>query len=78
LLKGGYIGFGNLNGSVIKYDHVPSRLHNPTKSALGKYGSRNNLSSNEHTLERVEKPVKDMKELDKNRNTLQLKISPRP
>lgn len=59
MLNCGSIGFGYLNGSIIKYDHVASRLHNPTKSASGKYGSRNRLSKDytneKQTAEKIKK-----------------------
>lgn len=35
-MKAGGIGFGNVKGKVVSYDHIPSKLFSPTKTILAK------------------------------------------
>ena len=45
MMRQGSIGFGNVNGTPAKYDHVKSKLHQPTASVSGKYVTRNQQDS---------------------------------
>lgn len=43
-MTAGGIGFGNIKGKPMKYDHVKSKIFKPTMSILKKYGNNKQLS----------------------------------